>query len=139
MSAESIPDRSDVAVSPWQFEPAPTGEEGRPFAELIAELRRVQTLANSVRPSREVAESVSTRFSEIAELLTPWVVPERRALAGKRGDLPGRGHSLLLPFVVDEQDDSSIKGRVVFDRFYLGGNGAAHGGSLPLLFDEVLG
>jgi acyl-coenzyme A thioesterase PaaI-like protein len=139
MSAESIPDRSDAPMSPWQFEPAPTGEEGRPFAELIAELRRVQTLANSVRPSRQVAEAVTGRLSEIAELLTPWVVPEQRALAGKRRDLPGRGHSLLLPFVVDEQEDSSITGRVIFDRFYLGGNGAAHGGTLPLLFDEVLG
>jgi acyl-coenzyme A thioesterase PaaI-like protein len=46
---------------------------------------------------------------------------------------------LLLPFVADEQDETSITGRVVFDRFYLGGNGAAHGGALPLLFDEVLG
>ena len=129
----------DAPVSPWQFEPAPTGEEGCPFADLIAELRRVQTLANSVRPSREAAEAVTGRLGEIADLLEPWVVPEQRALAGKRRDLPGRGHSLLLPLVVDEQDESSIIGRVVFDRFYLGGNGAAHGGALPLLFDEVLG
>jgi acyl-coenzyme A thioesterase PaaI-like protein len=140
MNAESIPDRSDEGpVSPWQFEPAPTGEEGRPFAELIAQLRRVQTLANSIRPPREEAEAVTERLREVAGLLEPWVVPEQRALAGKRRDLPGRGHSLLVPFVADEQDDSSIAGRLVFDRFYLGGNGAAHGGALPLLFDEVLG
>jgi len=28
---------------------------------------------------------------------------------------------------------------VRFTRFYLGGNGAAHGGAHPLLFDDVLG
>jgi acyl-coenzyme A thioesterase PaaI-like protein len=28
---------------------------------------------------------------------------------------------------------------VVFRRLHLGGGGAAHGGTLPLLFDEVLG
>ena len=32
-----------------------------------------------------------------------------------------------------------MRGRVVFTRIYLGGNGAAHGGTVPLLFDEVLG
>jgi acyl-coenzyme A thioesterase PaaI-like protein len=28
---------------------------------------------------------------------------------------------------------------VTFRRFHLGGHGAAHGGTVPLLFDEVLG
>jgi acyl-coenzyme A thioesterase PaaI-like protein len=32
-----------------------------------------------------------------------------------------------------------VDARVTFGRFQLGGNGAVHGGVLPLLFDEVLG
>jgi acyl-coenzyme A thioesterase PaaI-like protein len=32
-----------------------------------------------------------------------------------------------------------VVGRVAFGRFYLGGNGAAHGGAIPLVFDEVMG
>lgn len=32
-----------------------------------------------------------------------------------------------------------IRGRVTFTRYYLGGNGAAHGGAIPLLFDDLLG
>jgi acyl-coenzyme A thioesterase PaaI-like protein len=41
--------------------------------------------------------------------------------------------------VVDEATESLVRGRVVFRPFYLGGNGAAHGGTVPLLFDEVVG
>src|SRR5439155_16999965 len=29
--------------------------------------------------------------------------------------------------------------RVRFGRFHLGGNGAAHGGTIPLVFDDLLG
>jgi acyl-coenzyme A thioesterase PaaI-like protein len=36
-------------------------------------------------------------------------------------------------------DTEHVEGHVTFGRFYLGGNGAAHGGTIPLLFDEVLG
>ncbi|MFI5953203.1 PaaI family thioesterase [Cryptosporangium sp. NPDC051539] len=34
---------------------------------------------------------------------------------------------------------SVVRGRVTFGTFYLGGNNAAHGGTVTLLFDEVLG
>jgi acyl-coenzyme A thioesterase PaaI-like protein len=39
--------------------------------------------------------------------------------------------------VVD--DASTLRGRVRFGRFHLGGNGAAHGGTIPLVFDEMMG
>ena len=71
--------------------------------------------------------------------LQQWAVGEYSAPIGTGLDLPGRGHPLLLPFVVDEWGASAVRGRVVFSRFHLGGNGAAHGGTLPLLFDEVMG
>jgi hypothetical protein len=35
--------------------------------------------------------------------------------------------------------EQHVVGRVAFGRFYLGGNGAAHGGAIPLVFDEVMG
>src|SRR5690606_13965892 len=74
-----------------------------------------------------------------SDVLRRWPVDEREAPAGKRRDLPGRGHPLLLPLVVDEETPEALHGRVTFTRAYLGGNGAAHGGTPPLRFDEVLG
>ncbi|HEY6796616.1 MAG TPA: PaaI family thioesterase [Kineosporiaceae bacterium] len=35
--------------------------------------------------------------------------------------------------------ESTLRGEVTFATRYLGGNGAVHGGALPLFFDEVLG
>jgi acyl-coenzyme A thioesterase PaaI-like protein len=32
-----------------------------------------------------------------------------------------------------------VSGRVTFSDFHLGGNAAAHGGALSLMFDEILG
>ncbi len=123
----------------WAYEPVPMGEDGRSFAAVIGELRRVQSLVNSTRPSDDVADLAAARLGEIAELLAPWSASEWRSPAGKRIDLPGRGHPLLPHFVIGERTAEAITARVVFDRFYLGGNDAVHGGALSLLFDEVLG
>jgi acyl-coenzyme A thioesterase PaaI-like protein len=46
---------------------------------------------------------------------------------------------VLPPYIIDTETDVKITGRVTFPRFYLGGNGAAHGGAHTLLFDDVLG
>jgi acyl-coenzyme A thioesterase PaaI-like protein len=40
---------------------------------------------------------------------------------------------------ITEFSDSHARGQVSFGRFYLGGNGAVHGGAIPLAFDELMG
>jgi acyl-coenzyme A thioesterase PaaI-like protein len=72
-------------------------------------------------------------------LLEPWAAAERQRPAGRRIDLPGRGNPMLVPFIWDEITPEHSRGRATFRPFHLGGNSAAHGGTLPLLFDEVLG
>lgn len=78
-------------------------------------------------------------MEECAELLERWQVPEAERWNGRRADLPARGQLLLVPAQIDGATDRSVWGRVTFTRFYLGAGGAAHGGSLPLLFDELFG
>lgn len=131
MAEPPIPD-------PWQNEAAST-PGGASFAALIATLREVQDLVNGSAPPEEEMVAATASLRSAVGVLEPWVAPEAVVPAGKRPDLPGRGHSLLPPFVPDEQSDISIRGSVRFTRFYLGGNGAAHGGTIPLLFDDVLG
>ena len=46
---------------------------------------------------------------------------------------------LLPPYVITERGEGTLRGTVTFSRFYLGGGGAAHGGSHTLLFDDVMG
>jgi acyl-coenzyme A thioesterase PaaI-like protein len=86
-----------------------------------------------------VAERAADLLAEAAAALAPYAAPEERAPAGNRPDLPALGHPLLPPFVIDHQGEEDVAGRVRLSRAHLGGGGAAHGGVLPLLFDDVLG
>lgn len=112
---------------------------GDSYRDLHAAHRLLQDrLAGAAVPPERAAE-ITRRLSEAADLLAEFQVPESDRLDGWRPDLPGRGEPLLPPYVIEEENDRLIRGRVTFTRFYLGGNGAAHGGTPPLLFDDVLG
>lgn len=136
------------SISPWPDEDAgetfasraaeaPRG--GAEFAALIEAQRLLQDrLAGSVLPP-DVSTRVREQLIALAELLADYQAAEVDRNDGWRPDLPGRGHPLLPPFVVEEETATQMRGRVTFTRFYLGGNGAAHGGAQPLLFDDLLG
>ncbi|WP_375500534.1 PaaI family thioesterase [uncultured Jatrophihabitans sp.] len=101
-------------------------------------------LAGAAMPA-DVERDVAARLDELNELLRSHQAPrEHDRVDGMRPDLPGRGHPLLPPFVIDgetigEHGTGTLRGRVTFGRFYLGGGAAVHGGVHPLLFDDVLG
>lgn len=76
---------------------------------------------------------------DVTEALAAHRVGEREQITGHRIDLPGRGQALTPAFHVDEWDEKHATGTFRLGRYYLGGNGAAHGGVIPLMFDEVLG
>ncbi len=117
----------------------PSWDGGGEFADLLKATRLVQDLTNGTNPPAEVMREITDQLGEVANRLKPWTCEESDLIAGRRQDLPGRGHSMLPAFVVDEQTENSVKGRVRFTTFYLGGNGAVHGGALPLFFDDILG
>ena len=136
-------------MTPWpdpELEPAlertlrtaaPRG--GPEFAAVHLAQRGLQDrLAGAALPP-EVAKELTERLLDLTDILDVHQTPEAGRHDGWRPDLPGRGHPLLPAYHVDEEDEVSLSGRVTFTRFYLGGNGAAHGGSHPLLFDDVLG
>jgi acyl-coenzyme A thioesterase PaaI-like protein len=135
----SSPGQRDVGPDPFQTlaERQPRGTPA--FGEMVTALRRVQDLAAGSNPPEDVLVSVRAELESIEKRLSRWEVAEREAPAGKRPDDPGRGHPFLPPFVIVEQTDDRVDGRVRLSRLHLGGNGAAHGGTAPLLFDEVLG
>jgi hypothetical protein len=139
---------TDEQMTPWpdaddggrwpDLEPAaPRG--GVEYAELHAAQRLLQNLLAGATPPAEIVKDVTERLLEVADALAAHQVPEPDRWDGWRPDLPGRGHPLLPPYFIDGETESTVHGRVTFPRFYLGGNGAAHGGAQPLLFDDVLG
>jgi acyl-coenzyme A thioesterase PaaI-like protein len=130
---------TEAPADPWSNRIAATDIGGRAYADFLGAYRDMQDAVAAANPPEEIWRRAEEACRELTDDLRPWAAPERQQPSGTRLDLPGRGDPLLLPFTADESTDAFIRGRVVFRRFYLGGNGAAHGGSLPLLFDEILG
>jgi hypothetical protein len=137
----------DEALNPWpdpptskKWDEVPVGPRGgAEFAALHAAQRLLQDRLTGAAMPAEVGKEVTERLLDLAEVLAGHQMAEPDRIDGWRPDLPGRGHPLLPPYLIDEETDGALAGRVTFTRFYLGGNGAAHGGSHPLLFDDVLG
>lgn len=112
---------------------------GSAFGDLIAAERLLlDQLSGSSLPA-DVAVELTARLRDVIDVVSAYQVPEWKRVDGWRPDLPGRGNALFPPYFVDDEDAGKLSGRVTFTRFFLGGNGAAHGGSQPLLFDDVLG
>ena len=136
-----IPSSSEVGAEPdpWFTRRREVPSHSPHFLELVNAARAVQDSITGSNPPDDVVLAAVRLLEDVRALLDPWQVPERDAPAGKLRDAPGRAQPVLLPFEIDEETSDSVRGRVRFSRAHLGGNGAAHGGTVPLLFDEVLG
>lgn len=124
---------------PWRNRVDVSDRGGAGYAELITATREYLDALAAANVASDDSAKVAALLQQATAELQHFAAAEDVAPIGTRLDLPGRGHPLLLPFVVDEWTESTVRGHVVFGRFHLGGNGAAHGGTLPLLFDEVMG
>ncbi len=108
------------------------------FPGMIDALRVLQNRITSSAPGEELAAEVSRTLTDLAIRLGACTVEEEGQIAG-RIDVPGRAQALVPVVHLDEQDEHHAVGRVMFGRLHLGRNGAAHGGAIPLVFDELMG
>ena len=108
------------------------------FNQFVEALRTVQDLAVAIEAPPEVLAEATARARELADALEAYAAPEGRSLAG-RAVAPGRGHLMLPAWRIDEWGADGVRAHGVFRRYHLGGNAAAHGGSIALLFDEHCG
>ena len=122
------------AAASWKRAPVPQG-----YLEMMAALRRFQDDLSSAVPTDELVAETARALDALAERFRRHAAPESRQLAGKLHEVAGNGQAMVPPIPLDHVDDTSLRGRVTLGRFYLGGNGAAHGGVVPLVFDDVLG
>jgi hypothetical protein len=108
------------------------------YLGMIDALRVLQDRITGAAPSTELAAEVSRALTDLAVQLGEYAVDEPDQIADQV-EVPGRAQALVPVVCLDEQDEQHAVGRVTFGRFYLGRNGAAHGGAIPLVFDDVLG
>ncbi|QYB07020.1 PaaI family thioesterase [Rhodococcus sp. USK10] len=132
-TSEVQPDREIAGRTESPILPAPV------FDRLIAEMRRFQDLlAGAALPVAE-AEQLTTLLATGASSLAAHQVPDVRRDFSNRRDVPSRGQSMTPWFEVVERDHDSVVAQVRFGRFFNGVGGVAHGGTIPLIFDDVLG
>src|SRR5262245_6227941 len=139
MASDRMEPTTEDRADPWFNHPIKTDYGGEAYAKFLETFRDLQDTVAAANPPEETWERARQVCRDMIAELQPWSAPEREQPSGTRIDLPGRGDPFLLPFVPLETTDTVVRGRVVFRRLHLGGGGAAHGGTLPLLFDEVLG
>lgn len=116
-----------------------TDDGGPDFGRMIEALRLVQERITTASPPHEVVAETADTLEKLAAALAPFEVGEDRQIAARRIDLPGRGQAMIPVIHIDEWDDQHVEAHVTLGRFYLGAGGAAHGGVLPLIFDETMG
>ncbi|MCW2800805.1 MAG: thioesterase family protein [Aeromicrobium sp.] len=130
---------------PESFRPALSHPEqaslpgGSDYELLVESLRLFLDDFAGATPNSETAHSLTADLQEWSRRLRSIQVPEREQAFGHRTDLPGRGQVMAPAFVLTHRHADGVEGTVTFGRYFLGGNGAVHGGAVALLFDEVLG
>lgn len=108
------------------------------YLAMIEALRVLQDRMAGAAPTPELAAEASRTLAGLAAQLGEHAVDEPGQIAGQL-ELPGRAQALVPVVHFDERDEQHAVGRVTFGQFYLGRNAAAHGGAVPLVFDDVLG
>ncbi len=110
-------------------------EYGRMIESLRGFLDRMAVARPSAAAIRGIESSLHRWFPELE---SSQVAEDKRPF-GRRSDLPGRGQVMSPRLEVSESDGTVMRGTVRFGRYFLGSNGAVHGGAVSLIFDEVLG
>nr|WP_272902419.1 hotdog domain-containing protein [Brevibacterium daeguense] len=100
-------------------------------------MRGAQEAVTRSRPSPEAAQRVTALLAEVQSVLGDGV-EEDEQLAGRLWEEAGRAQALAPALHLDEISADSARGRVTFGRFHAG-HAAAHGGVIPLVFDEIMG
>lgn len=121
----------------WKPQVVPEAPAG--YAEMVAQARLLLDALAAAVPDADTVADVTDVLGALTERLAATEVDEFHQLSGRIENIPGRGQLVVPPAVIDYVDELRIECTVTFTRHYLGGNGAVHGGSLPLLFDDILG
>lgn len=109
------------------------------FDVMVQSLRRFQAALAASRPSIQLANEIAGRLGRDAAALEAFAVVEHEQPFGNLYDRSGRAQAMSPPFEYESLSSERAYGTVYFSGFYLGANGAVHGGAVPLIFDEVLG
>ena len=124
---------SDVRMNA-HASPTPVAAYGMMIGTLRHFLDAISYSDSDVATMQDLTKSMSSWIDRLGPRQ-----PENDECVARRSPLPSRGRAMCPPFVVEERSSTQVFGTVVFGTHFLGRNGAAHGGAVAMLFDEVFG
>lgn len=122
-------------VPDWQ-EPGAADDS---YGELLASLRGMLDHFAAARLDDATARAMTVEIDALRDRLGDHIAGESDQQFGRRRDLPAGGQTMVPVFAVDEADRDSMRGTVTFGRYFLGRNGAVHGGAITSLFEALMG
>jgi acyl-coenzyme A thioesterase PaaI-like protein len=120
-------------------QPESTNRGGADYGRFVEAVRELQDHARAANAPDEMITEAADLVEKASQLLAPYDADEWSSPSGRRMDLPNRGNVLQVPADLHVTEDGRVGGVAQFRRYYLGRNGAAHGGAVALLFDSLLG
>lgn len=109
------------------------------YPAMIDTLRDFLNDLASARLDEATIKALDAQLRDWQGRLAPLKASEEERMFGRVNDVPGHGQTMCPVYAIEAQDATSIRAQVTFGDYFLGGNAAAHGGAVSLLFDEVLG
>ena len=109
------------------------------YVTLIATLRKFLDAIAGARPDVATTAMLTEQLRSWTTGLNLFIVSEQEQLFGRQAGVPGRGQTMLPAIDLSELCRDNASGDVTFSRYFLGADGAAHGGAISLVFDELLG
>lgn len=116
----------------------PTRRGGSAYARYLDALRQVGDVTLLTDPDDAGWALAAAQLEGVLDLLRTSAAEPEEGPAGRRPDLPGRGHPLLPAFRVVEIDETRAVAVGTFSTLFTGFR-AVHGGMLSVVLDEVFG
>lgn len=109
-------------------------------AEVVQQLRGFLDAVALAVPDPGTRAELASDLAEWTERLAAHRVEESSREYGHRIDLPSAGQATTPHYEVRvDEPPVQLTGTTSFTAFFHGGRGVAHGGTIPLLFDELFG
>lgn len=111
----------------------------RAYVDMLSEVAAFHDALVQANPSPEQLAQMSASLAEMRTMLEGAAVTEHERWYA-RGELSGTATQVLMPpMTVEYVDDAEFRAHTVAGDYFMGLNGAMHGGVVSVLFDTAMG